>query len=66
MVQRNDFNLGTLVEDRNGTRGVVTREPWDGFAGVMVEIRWYQSLSMDTVEGSTSVERIDNLSIVRR
>lgn len=64
MPNRNDFRIGTKVEDRQGSRAVVEREPWDGFGGVFVEVRWYQSLSPDTVEGATSVERIDNLTIV--
>lgn len=65
MPDRSEFVLGTVVEDRQGSRGYVLREPWDGFAGVFVDIRWTQSLSVDTVEGATSTERIDNLTIVR-
>jgi len=65
MPDRSSFTVDTKVEDRQGTRGYVVRPPWDGFGGVLVEIRWYQSLSADTVEGGTTIERIDNLTIVR-
>lgn len=65
MSDRSAFTVGTIVEDRQGTRGAVIRPPWDAFAGVVVEVRWHQSLSPDTVEGTTSTERIDNLTIVR-
>jgi hypothetical protein len=65
MPDRRAFSVGTIVEDRQGSRAVVEREPWDGFGGVFVQVRWFESLSVDTVEGATSTERIDNLTIVR-
>lgn len=64
MANRSDFPKGTHVEDRHGNRGYTTDPAFDAFQGVVVRVRWTEVLSSNTVEGSTSLERIDSLTVV--
>lgn len=59
-----DFPKGTLVEDRQGNRGYTVDPAFDAFPGIVVRVRWTEVLSSNTVEGSTSLERIDTLTVV--
>jgi hypothetical protein len=65
VVDRNQFPKGTYVEDRDGNRGYTLDPAFDAFQGVVVHVRWTEVLTANTVEGSTSIERIDNLTVVR-
>lgn len=65
MADMKDFTKDTRVEDRLGSRGVLTCDAYMDGRSAVVSVWWTESLSPHTRVRSETTERIDNLTIVR-